>query len=321
MSPDSFLCMRLMFSRNQDEVEVVKNELLKAGIAAEIRRDPIADAMGVSAVELWVQDKRSFFDASKLYARMQDRVAGRSGGPATKPKDETERRIGVNMPDAERSSPPHRDVNGGDSRHASEPRREELKHASSLLEKGITEMFRRESELAAECASLRSKVEELSQALAQGKGAFAREIESRAAVEKNQAGQISGLASALEREKQKCQQQLKSRDDSLKSAQEKLDSVSRLLQTQQAAGAALREEIVSLEMQRDEHEISLCNARTEALAEREARIASEERAEKAGLALEKQLVKQAELEQQMQAHLASLTSLFRRVDTKGASGG
>src|SRR5262249_32597698 len=204
-----------------------------------------------------------------------------------------------------------------------EPRREELKQASSLLEKGIAEMFRRESQLAEECASLRDKVEELSHALAEGQTALAREIESRVAAEKSQADQISALMSTLERERQKWQQQLKGRDDSLKTAQEKLNSVSRLLQTQEAAAAALKEEMVSLEMQREEHKASLCNARTEALAEREARIAAEERAEKAVLAqasVEKKLGDRSELDKQIQIHVTNLASLLRRMDTKGASG-
>jgi len=314
-----------MCSRNQDEVEVVKNELLKAGITAEMRRGELSQAIGATAVELWVPDARDFFNASKLFARMKDRAAGSSGEPATEPQAEVaEPRVGTAKPQAEQHSSPPQPVNGADSRRTNEPRGEDWKQAGSLLEKGIAEMFRLEGELTAQCGSLSRKVEELSQALAQGEAALAREIEGRAAAEKTQAERISALVTTREREKQKWQQQLKSRDDSLKGSQEKLDSISRLLQTKEAAAAALKEKIVALELQQQENKVLLCNARTEALAEREARIAAEESAQKFGLAqasLEKERLKYKELEQQMQAHVASLTSLFRKVDTKGASHG
>jgi len=316
-------CMRLMCSKNQDEVEVVKKELLKSGIVSETRPHAMAAAFGVTGVELWVQNERDFIDASEIYAQMQNRAAGRSGKPATNPPGEAPARsLGVAEPGAQQYSPPHGKVNGIGSRHISEPRREELKHASSLIEKGIEEMFLHERELAEQCASLKSKVQELSQALAQGQATLAHEIESRAAAEKILVEQISGLVSGREHERQEWQQKSKGRDDAFKNAQKELDSVSRLLHTQQAAAAALREEILSLELQRDEHEISLTNALAEALAEREARIAAEERAEMVALAqasLEKQLLEHRELEQQMQAHMASLSSLFCRKDTKGAA--
>jgi hypothetical protein len=174
--------------------------------------------MGVSGLELWVQDERNFFDAAKLYARMQGRAAGRSGEPATAQQDEASQ---------------------------TQPGREELKHASSLLEKGLEEMFLRESELAGKCASLRTKMEELRQALAKAQADLAREIESRAVAERNY------------------------------------------------------------------------------LAERQARIAAEQRAERASVAqrsLEKQLVWQRQLERQIQAHLAGLNSLFLNKSTKGVAG-
>jgi hypothetical protein len=306
-----------MCSQNQDEVEVVKNELLKAGIASETRCHPMAESLGVRGIELWVQHEQDFFDASKLYARMQERAAGRSGGPAPNPQGK--RPIVAAGPEAEPCRPAQGEVKSIASGPPKEPRREELKHARSLLEKGIEEMFMRESELARECASLRSKVEQLSKALAQAQADLDREIQGRAVAETNQTAQISGLVNALDREKQEWQQQLKRRDDSLKNAQEELDSMSRLLEAQQAAAMGLKQQVVSLELQRNEHEIALSNARAEALEERDARIAAEERAEKAVLAqesLETQLAGYKKLEQHMQAHVASLSSLFCKTEAR-----
>lgn len=320
-----FLCMRLMSSQNQDEVESLQKELLKAGIASETRCHPMAETLGVNGVELWVQNERDFFDASKLYARMQERGAGKPKVAAGHSKGEAaERYMGAAKGEPGLYRPTNWDVNSLDARQPSEPRREELKHASSLLEKGLEQMFLRESELAGQCASLRSKMEELTGALAQAQGELARERDSRLVTESNQTEQISGLVKTLERERQDWQQQLKRRDESLKTAQEKLESMTRLLQAQQAAAVGLREEIMSLELRRDESEAAFSNIQAEALAEREARIAAEAQAQKAILDqqnLERQLAGQKELVQQIHAQLAGLGSLFLRIETNGQPGG
>src|SRR6266700_674589 len=110
-----------------------------------------------------------------------------------------------------------------------------LEKASSLLEKEIDDMLKRESELVTECASLRSKMEEMGQALAEARAALGRETESRAAAEREQAKKLSGLQSAMEHERHEWQRQLKSRDESLKVSQKQLDAKSQLLQPHQAA--------------------------------------------------------------------------------------
>jgi len=59
---------RLMCSRDPAEVEALQNEFFKAGIAVATRSNPVAESLGIGAVELWVTDERDFFTASKLYA-------------------------------------------------------------------------------------------------------------------------------------------------------------------------------------------------------------------------------------------------------------
>ena len=329
-----FLCMRLMCSPDPAEIEAVRNEFLKAGIAAETRNNPVAEAMGINGVELWVMDERDFFAASKLYAEMQDGTSGRCGGATAHPQAEApDLSISLDEPGAGEAERPNRGVNGGSSKHASEPQREELQQASSLLEKEIDEMLGRERELVGECASLRNKMRELDQALAEGRAAFARETESRAAAEREQAEKLSGLQSALEceraararvqeqvgRERHEWQQQLKCRDDALKETQKQLDAKSQLLQTQQAAIEELRDTILALEVQREAGEKSLSGAREEAIREREARLAAEERAGVAAevqKSLEKQLLEQKDLEQRLQAHVASINSLCSKLQAK-----
>src|ERR1051325_5334169 len=83
------LCLRLMTSGNENEVEEVRRELLKAGIASEKRRHPIAEAFGIGGVELWVENERDFFDASQLYAPMQHLAGNGPEAQANGPRPET----------------------------------------------------------------------------------------------------------------------------------------------------------------------------------------------------------------------------------------
>jgi chromosome segregation ATPase len=194
----------------------------------------------------------------------------------------------------------------------------ELKEASSLLQKGIEQILLRERELKGQCASLHGKVDELTQALAQAQADVLREIKSREAAEHTQTTRLNGLLDTLERERQEWQQKLKSSDDSCKHAKEQAGSLSRLLQTQQAAATALKQEVAALALQRDQQQQALSDARKEANAEREARVAAEERAGRAEETLQTQWSERQEFEQQVQAHAASLGSLLARVTSKAA---
>jgi len=308
-----------MCSRDPAEVEALQNEFFKAGIAVATRSNPVAESLGIRAVELWVRDERDFFTASKLYAEMRDRTSGKCGGATVPPQAETPDQHHPKEPEPGKVKPPNRGVNGSNSKHANEPQREELEQASSLLEKEIDDMLKRESELVTECASLRSKMEEMGQALAEARAALGRETESREAAEREQAKKLSGLQSAMEHERHEWQRQLKSRDESLKVSQKQLDAKSQLLQTHQAAIVELRDTIVASEQQRAASEKSLSGARGEAAMQRQARLAAEERAKAAAEAqksLEKQLLEQKDLEQKMQAHIASISSLRSKLQAR-----
>ena len=311
--------MRLMCSRDPAEIEALRNELLKAGIAVATRNNPVAESLGISGVELWVTHERDIFTASKLFAEMRGRTSGKCGGATVPLQAETRDPHHPNEPEPGTAEPRNRGLNGSDSKHANEPQREELEQASSLLEKEIDELLERESELVTECASLRSKLEETGQALAEAQATLARESESRAAAEREQAEKLSGLQSALEHERQEWQGQLKSRDDALMVRQKQLEAKSQLLQNHQAAIVELRDAIVALEQQRSVSEESLSAAREEAAREREARQAAEEQAKAAAEAqksLEKQLLEQKDLEQRMRAHIASIGSLRSKLQAK-----
>ena len=112
--------MRLMCAGHEKEIELVKKELFKAGIASETRRHPIAEALGVSGVELWVQNKQDFSIASRLYTRLQGKAAkaANSGETPLSPKAETSGASGSGpKPQAEPSSNPPKDVSKAQSAH------------------------------------------------------------------------------------------------------------------------------------------------------------------------------------------------------------
>jgi hypothetical protein len=306
-----------MASGNENEVEEVRTELLNAGIASEKRRHPIAEAFGVNGAELWVRNERDFFNASQLYARMRRLVAKRPEAAATGQKPETSGgSVGAPEIKSEPPSTPAKGVSKVDSRPVVQPRCAELKQVSSLLQKGIEEMLVRERELANECASLHNEVEELTRTLAQAQADAAREIQNREAAERNQAEQLTGLLATLEREREEWQQKLKSSEDSCKHAKEQAGSLSRVLQTQQTAATALQKQLAALELQRDQQEQSLCEAREVLVAERDARVAAEERAGLIEKSLETEWLERQELERQIQAHAVSLGSLLTTVTSK-----
>jgi hypothetical protein len=344
----SFLCMRLMCSQNKAEVEAVKKELLNAGIGSETRKHALAESFGINALELWVQDERNFFDASNVMARMQISPWPTLEASCDKPQNES-----LPGPIALRAERGDQDklqeLGPADSTQVGKIKPEALAQTSSLLQKEIEEMLQCESELSTECVSLRSKLQELEQALADSRTVLRRETENQAALQTKQAQQISALRSAfegertqraaaeklLERERfehkrvaqqlvqdrEQSQQQLKSADVALQDVLNKLETKAQLLRSQETTVLKLKKDMVSLERQRDEGEQSLAKANAELVLAREARTAAEDRAESAEGAqkcLEHQLLELMQMQQVLQAHWNNLNSLYSKVHTTRA---
>jgi hypothetical protein len=308
--------MRLLCGGNEKEIGLVRKKLLDAGIASETRRHPIAESLGVSGIELWVHNERDFFNASRLYTGIQQTSGNSLGTATTSPKAEISRHsVSGPKPQAEPSSTLPMDVGKADTKTVAQPRRLEFKEASSLLQKSIEEILQCESELEGECASLRAKVEQLTHALSQAQADIGQEIKNREATERKQSEQLTGVLDTIARERREWQEKLKSSDDSLKNAKEQVGSLSRLLETEQEAAEALQQKIVALQLQRDEQERSLCDARKEAAVERDARLAADERAGFAEESLQRQWAERQELERQIQV---SLGPLLARMASKAA---
>jgi hypothetical protein len=78
--------MRLMCGGSEKEIELVRKKLFEAGITSETRRHPMAASLGVSGLELWVQNERDLFNASRLYTRLQQESAISQEPPTETPK-------------------------------------------------------------------------------------------------------------------------------------------------------------------------------------------------------------------------------------------
>ncbi len=340
-----------MCSQNAAEIESVKTELFKAGVKSETRNNPVAQSLGIDGIELWVPDERDFFTAASVFARMQPASsakpqpgsAGPEPGSPPVPEVVSARNVQTVKPPSPGPTPP-------DPRPVNHFKPEELEETSSLLQKEIEEMLERDSELATECASLRGKIHQLNQALAESQANLGRERESRAALETARAQEVSALQSALEGEgaqrqlaehqlerergdhkrvaqqlahdRDELQQHLKARDEALQANLKKLESQAHYLRTQEAAMLKLRKDVASLGLERNEVQNSLAKARAELTAERQARAAAEARAQAALTAQEsltKQFLEQRNLHEKLQAHWTNLNSLYSKVHAKRVS--
>jgi len=259
---------RFICSQKRSEIEAVKKELFRAGIRSEIRNNPLAEALRVTRLELWLEDERDLFNASKLYAALQESAPAKPPEviPAA-PESPTTSFIEADVPDT--TEQPHQDANGAPD-PGGEPPADELSQASVLLEKEIEQALERESRLSDTCASLRNQLKELTEKLAQNQTELNRETEERAATERKHTSEISKLQEALEREKQqrrraeetledqtrKAREQLQSRDKALKEAEER---ASKAMADQKGLGEQL---LAQREEQRHAYAESLKNLRS-----------------------------------------------------------
>ncbi len=282
-----------MCTQDRREVEFLKRELFRAGIRTEVRTNPVAAALGVSRLELWLPNDNDYADASRQCTVIRNHVAEHGlpkvlNGDGEPDEDlfENERPvITTSVVDVEPLPPAGSDE--VKTKKKRERRASELEQARALLEQEVEEVLARETELAAKCASLHDRVKHLSDSLEESKAKHAEEARGRAAAEKK-AAEISDLKAALEKE---------------------------------MAERRSLEEKLQRETRRAEEELS---------REKTARIAAEENAAKLTAArdsLAQQLAEntrqhqelQSELDQeqeQLQAYLGSLNSLRSKLQAK-----
>lgn len=321
---------RLMCSKDRTEVEFIKKELFRAGIRSEIRSNPVAAALRVNRLELWVQDERDYLTASKLFEALQSRdhqrqAAVEAAPVAALPPAELRAKVEVEDPDpparGSQGGKPGPDLDAAAAAVVDEPSvgDEDIEQASVWLEKEIEELLARESKLTEDCAVLQQEVRSLKESLGQAQAQVTKEAESRAAAEKRAAefaalraslesdlAQRSRAEEQLQRQMKELQAQARPREEALAAAQAKLEAKTRELQSQQSSLAKLHTEMASREAQTEKLRENLAQLRTEVAQERERRIAAEEKADKLAsrqTALEEQLVHHSRLHQELQREL------------------
>ena len=296
-----------MCSRDREQVEFVKRELSRVGIQTEIRSNPLAAALRVSRLELWVPDDRDFKMASQLYAQLEARFGEGAGNArldidaaveviveepppprrATRVNDSTPRLVNAEPA----SSPPPNNTHPAN----------DLEQAGALLEQEIEALLARESELEQKVEVLQGKVKSLTDSLNHSQSQVTREVNAREAVEKK-AALLAESQAGLQRDVRDLQNQLRTKEQSLSAAKADLQSSQQESRAQQAKVAELSTE--------------LAKAQNQIVAERQGRTAAEERAGKLASeikTLEQKIEEQARLQQQLQSYAGNLNSLRNKL--------
>lgn len=328
---------RLMCSKERQEVEAVKSELFRAGIRSEIRANPVANALGITRLEVFVHE-RDLVRAAKVRQGFQAPnddddppnglgVGGKING--TLESDgadldiEAEELLSVTVEsEDEGKSNPVSVMDGGGAEG-------EFAQATALLEKEIEEMLVRETKLVDHCTALEEKLKALEASLAKSKTDFAEEASSRSKVEK-QLAQASEARGSLEKEIRTLELSLKASREALETTEDRLESQTREAKTHQGRLSELKKEITSRDSQLERLAESLAQARAGIDQEKALRAAAEQKcSEHAAVrkSLEQRLAQfellQGQLEnrrrdeqQQMKTYLGTVNQLRNRLKAK-----
>jgi hypothetical protein len=303
---------RVMISRDRGQVESVKRELSRAGIQTEIRSNPLAAALRVSRVELWVQNERDFTMATKICAELEARFGERPGSAG--PDIDAEVEVIIEEPPSRK---PARAVESAQRLKTPEPEQvapqnnsapsDALEQAAVLLEKEIEALLARETDLEQKCESQQTRINSLTAAAAQLQAQVGREVAAREAVEKK-AALLAEAQVALQRELRETQGQLQARDQTLASTRTELQARQQEVRSHQAKVAEVTNE--------------LAKAQNQIVAERQSRTAAEDRAAKLDAlnkTNEQNLEEQARLQQQLHTYAGNLTSLRNKLQARNSA--
>ena len=331
---------RLMSSNDRQEVETLKRKLFKAGIRSEIRGNPLANVLGITRHEVFI-DERDLLRASKVRHDLEtvvsaDHAAGSPGGGrgidsivgGEGPELVTDAEV---LPASSTEPPRVESPARGPETGAAEPK-VEFAQATALLEKEVEELLVRESRLVNRCSSLEEKLKALDESLAQAAADLARETSNRSTGEKKLA-EVCAARASLEKEMQRLEVRLKTSEQALATSQTQLESQTRDFTIQQARIANLEKEVSSRDTQLERIAESLAQARAGMDELKNLRLAAEQKSDalaSARKALDAQLAQQAQQQErllrerrdeheQMRACVGKVNDLSSRVRAKLAA--
>lgn len=209
-----------MCSSEPREIEWVKQQLFRVGIRSQIRSNPVAQALRVTRLELWVEDDRDYLNASKLYASIKEQASEHARAPEFGfGRDKSSQTI---LEVQEVSNPTAQPDDSATTRQQPKPAGE-LNQATTLLEQEIENLLARETELGGKCAILENQVSELTQALAQCQEQLTSETATCAAAEKLVA-ELTASQRALQAEICELGLQLRAREEAVLAAEAKAEA-------------------------------------------------------------------------------------------------
>jgi predicted nucleic acid-binding Zn-ribbon protein len=301
--------IRLTSSNDRQEVETLKRKLFKAGIRSEIRGNPLANVLGITRHEVFV-DERDMLRASKVRHDLQtvvsvdDADGSPGGGGGINGIVEGEEAELVTdaevLPPLSTESPREERPGRAPETGGTEPKGE-FAQATALLEKEVEELLVRESSLVNRCSSLEEKLKGLDESLAQARADLAREASNRSSVEKKLAGVCETRAS-LEKERQALEVRFKASEQELAASQAQLESQTGELTVQQVRIANLEKEVASRDTQLERIAESLAQARAGMDELKNLRLAAEQKSAALAAArksLEAQLAQQTQQQEKL----------------------
>jgi predicted nucleic acid-binding Zn-ribbon protein len=300
---------RLMSSNDRQEVETLKRKLFKAGIRSEIRGNPLANVLGITRHEVFI-DERDMLRASKVRHDLEtvvstDHAAGSPGGGRgiNSVVDGEESEL---VTDAEvlpaHSTESAREVGPGRGPETGGTESKgEFAQATALLEKEVEELLVRESSLVNRCSSLEERLKVLDESLAESRADLAREVSNRSSAEKKLTG-VCEAHDSLEKEMQTLNVRFKASEQALGTSQAQLESQTGELSVQQVRIANLEKEVSSRDTQLERIAESLAQARAGMDELKNLRLAAEQKSAALAAArksLESQLAEQAKQQEQL----------------------
>jgi hypothetical protein len=301
--------VRLMCSKDRQEVETLKTTLFRAGIRSEIRSNPLASAMGITRLEVVVHE-RDLLRASKVRQQLEplagavEAVGSPAGDERTNGFGEAEEPELVLEADAlalPSAEPPQEKSPGLGPRTAITEPGSEFAQATALLERELEELLLREGKLDDRCRSQEQKVKALEESLAQAREDLASEVSNRSSTEKKLA-EAGEARSSLEKELQALELRFKASEQALAASQARLESQSRETNGQLTRIADLTKEVVSRDAQLERLTESLAAVRAGLEQEKSLRLAAEQKSGDLAAvrkSLESQLALQAQQREQL----------------------
>ncbi len=230
----SITMIRLMCSKNRQELETLGSKLHGDGIRYEIRGNPLATALGIARFEIYVQEG-DLSAASQVCQglaaeggeedAMGDLLGSRRFNGFVQPAQSDAVIEAQVIPDPTTGPAP----NNGSERQpetGSNESKTDLARATALLEEEVEALLARETELVNRCSSLEEKVKGLDEALAHTRADLAREVSNRSGAEMKLAG-VGEARASLEKEKHALELRLKASGQALATAQGQLESEAR----------------------------------------------------------------------------------------------